>query len=112
MDQQLPQTMGYEAAGIVDELGEGVADVAIGDRVFGFAPDGAAQAELAVLSDYAHVSPSLDFWGGRTAGGRRDGRACPRPAGRWRAAARLINGASGSASAVRPSSSRWHAAYA
>jgi NADPH:quinone reductase-like Zn-dependent oxidoreductase len=61
MDHQLPQTMGYEAAGIVDELGEGVADVAIGDRVFGFAPDGAAQAELAVLSDYAPMSPSLDF---------------------------------------------------
>jgi NADPH:quinone reductase-like Zn-dependent oxidoreductase len=63
MDHQLPQTMGYEAAGIVDELGEGVTDVAIGDRVFGFAPDGAAQAELAVLSDYAPMSPSLDFAG-------------------------------------------------
>jgi NADPH:quinone reductase-like Zn-dependent oxidoreductase len=28
MDRELPQTMGYEAAGVVDELGEGVADVA------------------------------------------------------------------------------------
>jgi NADPH:quinone reductase-like Zn-dependent oxidoreductase len=28
MDGQLPQTMGHEAAGVVDELGEGVADVA------------------------------------------------------------------------------------
>jgi NADPH:quinone reductase-like Zn-dependent oxidoreductase len=36
MDQDLPQTMGYEAAGIVDELGEGVTGVAIGDSVFGF----------------------------------------------------------------------------
>ena len=35
MDPELPQTLGYEAAGIVDELGQGVADVAIGDRVFG-----------------------------------------------------------------------------
>lgn len=26
MDPELPQTMGYEAAGVVDELGEGVAD--------------------------------------------------------------------------------------
>jgi NADPH:quinone reductase-like Zn-dependent oxidoreductase len=52
MDRDLPQTLGYEAAGIVDELGEGVTDVAIGDSVFGFSPDGAAQAELAVLSDY------------------------------------------------------------
>jgi NADPH:quinone reductase-like Zn-dependent oxidoreductase len=61
MDQELPQTMGYEAAGIVDELGEGVADVAVGDRVFGFSTDGAAQAELAVLSYYAPVPASLGF---------------------------------------------------
>jgi len=61
MDQELPQTMGYEAAGIVDELGAEVADVAIGDRVFGFSGDGAAQAELAVLSYYASIPPSLDF---------------------------------------------------
>ena len=61
MDQELPQTMGYEAAGIVDELGERVTNGAIGDRVFGFCPDGAAQAELAVLSDYAPIPPSLEF---------------------------------------------------
>ncbi|WP_100345052.1 alcohol dehydrogenase catalytic domain-containing protein [Compostimonas suwonensis] len=61
MDPELPQTMGYEAAGVVDELGEGVTDVAIGDRVFGFCVDGAAQAELAVLSYYAPIPPSLDF---------------------------------------------------
>jgi NADPH:quinone reductase-like Zn-dependent oxidoreductase len=61
MDQDLPQTMGYEAAGIVDELGDGVTHVAIGDRVFGFSADGAAQAALAVLSDYAPISPRLDF---------------------------------------------------
>ncbi|MFD5149039.1 alcohol dehydrogenase catalytic domain-containing protein, partial [Streptomyces sp. NPDC058401] len=50
MDEELPQTLGYEAAGIVDELGEGVRDVALGDPVFGFSTEGAAQAELAVLS--------------------------------------------------------------
>src|SRR5919204_2085653 len=61
MDQELPQTLGYEAAGIVDEFGEGVTDVAPGDRVFGFCPDGAAQAQLALLSDYAPIPPSLDF---------------------------------------------------
>jgi NADPH:quinone reductase-like Zn-dependent oxidoreductase len=61
MDTELPQTMGYEAAGIVDELGEGVADVAVGDRVFGACADGAAQAELAVLSYYAPIPASLDF---------------------------------------------------
>lgn len=63
MDEELPQTMGYEAAGIVDELGEGVADVAAGDRVFGFSAEGAAQAELAVLSYYAPIPPALDFSG-------------------------------------------------
>lgn len=61
MDQELPQTMGYEAAGIVDELGEGVSEVAVGDRVFGFCTDGAAQAELAVLTYYAPLPSSLDF---------------------------------------------------
>ncbi|MFD8569325.1 NADP-dependent oxidoreductase [Streptomyces sp. NPDC059639] len=61
MDQELPQTLGYEAAGVVDEVGEGVTDVAVGDRVFGFCPDGAAQAELAVLAFYAPIPPALDF---------------------------------------------------
>ncbi len=61
MDQELPQTLGYEAAGIIDELGEAVTDVAVGDRVFGACPYGAAQAELAVLSHYAPIPPALDF---------------------------------------------------
>lgn len=61
MDRELPQTLGYEAAGIVDELGEGVTDVAVGDRVFGLSEGGAAQAERAVLSWYAPIPPSLDF---------------------------------------------------
>jgi NADPH:quinone reductase-like Zn-dependent oxidoreductase len=63
MDPELPQTMGYEAAGVVDELGQGVSDVAVGDRVFGLSAEGMAQAELAVLSFYAPIPPSLDFAG-------------------------------------------------
>jgi len=63
MDGELPQTLGHEAAGVVDELGEGVAGVAVGDRVFGLSAEGAAQAELAVLSYYAPIPPSLDFPG-------------------------------------------------
>ncbi|MBB5912535.1 NADPH:quinone reductase-like Zn-dependent oxidoreductase [Nocardia transvalensis] len=61
MDEELPQTLGHEAAGVVDELGEGVADVAVGDRVFGFSAEPAAQAESVVLSHYAPIPPSLDF---------------------------------------------------
>src|SRR6201992_1098240 len=63
MDQELPQTMGHEAAGIVDELGDGVTGVAAGDRGFGFTADEAAEAELAVLAVYAPIPPSLDFAG-------------------------------------------------
>ncbi|MEU7141564.1 NADP-dependent oxidoreductase [Nocardia sp. NPDC046473] len=61
MDQELPQTLGYEAAGVVDELGAGVTDVAPGDRVFGFSSEGAAQAELVVLSYYAPIPSSVGF---------------------------------------------------
>jgi NADPH:quinone reductase-like Zn-dependent oxidoreductase len=63
MDEQLPQRLGYEAAGVVDELGEGVTDVALGERVFGFSAEEGAQAELAVLAYYAPIPPSLDFAG-------------------------------------------------
>jgi NADPH:quinone reductase-like Zn-dependent oxidoreductase len=63
MDPGLPQTMGYEAAGIMDELGEGVTDTAVGDRVFGFSAAKGTQAELAVLAHYAPIPPSPDFAG-------------------------------------------------
>ena len=61
MDPELPQTLGYEAAGVVDEFGADVTGVAVGDRVFGLSAAGAAQAELAVLSVYAPIPPSLGF---------------------------------------------------
>jgi NADPH:quinone reductase-like Zn-dependent oxidoreductase len=63
IDEELPQTLGYEAAGVVDEVGDGVTNVAVGDRVFGLSADGAAQAELAVLSFYAPIPASIDFAG-------------------------------------------------
>ena len=57
----LPPTLGYEVAGTVDEVGQGVANVALGDRVFGFSDDRAGAAELALLSHYARIPPSLSF---------------------------------------------------
>jgi NADPH:quinone reductase-like Zn-dependent oxidoreductase len=58
---ELPQSTGREAAGVIDELGDGVEDVALGDRVFGFVTGGGAAAELALLADYAAIPSSLDF---------------------------------------------------
>jgi NADPH:quinone reductase-like Zn-dependent oxidoreductase len=62
----LPQQTGREVAGVVDEVGEGVTDVASGDRVFGFVAAGGGAAELALLSDYAPIPLPVDF--GRAAG--------------------------------------------
>jgi NADPH:quinone reductase-like Zn-dependent oxidoreductase len=58
---ELPQTTGRDVAGVVDELGDGVRDIALGDRVFGFAIGNTAAAELALLADYAPIRSSLDF---------------------------------------------------
>jgi NADPH:quinone reductase-like Zn-dependent oxidoreductase len=57
---QLPQTTGGDVAGVVDEVGEGVTDVAAGDRVYGMADTGAA-AELALMTIRAVIPPSLGF---------------------------------------------------
>jgi NADPH:quinone reductase-like Zn-dependent oxidoreductase len=58
---QLPQTTGRDVAGVVDEVGERVTDVAVGDRVFGVSDDGAGAAELALLTFRAVIPPSLGF---------------------------------------------------
>jgi len=60
---ELPQTTGREVAGVVDELGDGVADAAVGDKVFGLAAGGGGAAQLALSSDYAPIPPSLGFAG-------------------------------------------------
>jgi NADPH:quinone reductase-like Zn-dependent oxidoreductase len=57
----LPQTTGRDVAGVVDQVGEGVTDVAVGDRVFGVSDDGAGAAELALLTFRAVIPPSLGF---------------------------------------------------
>ncbi len=61
MGGDLPQTTGREVAGVVDQLGDGITDVAPGHKVFGFAAGGGGAAELALLTDYAPIPPSLDF---------------------------------------------------
>ncbi len=59
----LPQKTGGEVAGVVDELGDGVTDVAVGDEVFGFAAGFDGAAELALSAEFAPIPPSLDFAG-------------------------------------------------
>jgi NADPH:quinone reductase-like Zn-dependent oxidoreductase len=54
-----PTYLGNDAAGVVDEVGEGVSDVAVGDDVFGLGA--ATQAELAVLRAFARKPSSLDW---------------------------------------------------
>ncbi len=51
--------LGYDAAGVVDEIGEGVTDVAVGDEVFGLG-DG-TNAEFALLEVYAKKPASIDW---------------------------------------------------
>ncbi|OKI99507.1 NADPH:quinone reductase [Streptomyces sp. CB01249] len=55
----LPSGVGLDAAGIVDEVGEGVEGAAIGDRVFGEGVD--TYAEFAVLSAWARMPEGLTF---------------------------------------------------
>ncbi|MET9254630.1 NADP-dependent oxidoreductase [Streptomyces sp. NPDC003717] len=55
----LPAGVGLDASGVVDEVGEGVEGVAVGDAVFG---EGASTyAEFAVLSAWAHLPAGLTF---------------------------------------------------
>jgi len=51
--------LGFDAAGVVDEVGEGVTDVAVGDDVFGKGSN--TQAEYAVLTSWVRKPASVDW---------------------------------------------------
>ncbi|MEE1672087.1 NADP-dependent oxidoreductase (plasmid) [Streptomyces sp. WAC07094] len=56
---ELPSGVGLDASGVVDEVGEGVEGVAVGDRVFG--EGSSTYAEFAVLSAWARTPEGLTF---------------------------------------------------
>ena len=54
-----PRGLGFDAAGVVDEVGEGVTDVSVGDDVLGRGQD--TQSEYAVLDAWAPKPASVDW---------------------------------------------------
>ncbi|MFS8049509.1 NADP-dependent oxidoreductase [Rhizobium sp. BR 314] len=58
-DVIFPAGFGVEASGIVDEIGEGVLDVSIGDAVFGFGEN--TMAQFALLTHWAHKLDGVSF---------------------------------------------------
>ncbi|OKH99908.1 NADPH:quinone reductase [Streptomyces sp. CB02923] len=56
---ELPSGVGLDASGVVDEVGEGVEGIAVGDHVFG--EGSSTYAEFAVLSAWARMPENLTF---------------------------------------------------
>ncbi len=59
-DIPLPRTIASDVSGVVDALGDGVDDVAVGDAVYGAAVAGGA-AEYALLQSWARKPQDLSF---------------------------------------------------
>ncbi|MFI6445792.1 NADP-dependent oxidoreductase [Kitasatospora sp. NPDC050543] len=61
-NRELPAVLGQEAAGVVEQLGEGVEGFAVGDEVFGIALAGAyAEHTLLAADTAAHKPPGVPF---------------------------------------------------
>lgn len=54
-----PGMLGFDASGVVDEVGDGVSGVSVGDEVFGTGRN--TDAQFAVLDAWAAKHPSLDW---------------------------------------------------
>jgi NADPH:quinone reductase-like Zn-dependent oxidoreductase len=54
-----PAYLGLDASGVVDEVGQGVTEVAVGDDVFGRGRN--TMAEFAVLDSWAPKAPQIDW---------------------------------------------------
>ncbi|MFZ7104123.1 MAG: NADP-dependent oxidoreductase [Peptococcaceae bacterium] len=57
---KFPSIPGSDVAGVVDQVGDGVADVSVGDEVFGYAVNG-AYAEYALLEIFAKKPESMPW---------------------------------------------------
>lgn len=64
-DMELPRGIGLDVSGTVDAIGEGVTDVAVGDKVLGWADfahyPSAGASDVAVLDHWAKVPAGLDM---------------------------------------------------
>ena len=93
----LPAAIGRDAAGVVDEVGEGVTDVKVGDSAFGVAVDGRGTAEFALLRRWAKKPERLSY--AETAAlpiAAETATRCLRKLGASAGQTLLINGAAGS----------------
>jgi NADPH:quinone reductase-like Zn-dependent oxidoreductase len=62
-EKNLPLTLGREITGVVEQVGSGVSDLKVGDRVFGMigADGGFAEFARVAASNLAKIPPSLTF---------------------------------------------------